>query len=84
MTTNSEPLQRLLLVVDNIDEAHDELVGRGIDVSDVFHASLGEAPGPGRDPEGRSYASQATFTDPDGNQWVLQEITERLPGIAPN
>jgi catechol 2,3-dioxygenase-like lactoylglutathione lyase family enzyme len=79
-TTNSEPLQRLLLVVDDIDAAHDELVSRGIDVSDVFHAGLGEAPAPGRDPEGRSYASHATFEDPDGNQWVLQEVTERLPG----
>ena len=74
------PLQRLLLVVEDIEAAHDELLDRGIDVSDVYHALPGEQPTPGRDPEGRSYVSQATFADPDGNQWILQEVTERIPG----
>jgi catechol 2,3-dioxygenase-like lactoylglutathione lyase family enzyme len=74
------PLQRLLLIVEDIEAAHAELVDRGIDVSEIFHASPGQPPEPGRDPEGRSYVSQAAFTDPDGNQWVLQEVTERIPG----
>jgi catechol 2,3-dioxygenase-like lactoylglutathione lyase family enzyme len=74
------PLQRLLLVVDDIEAARAELVDRGIDVSEVFHAAPGQPPEPGRDPEGRSYVSQAVFSDPDGNQWVLQEVTERIPG----
>ena len=76
----ADRLQHLLLVVDDIDAAHDELVERGIDVSDVFHGLPGQAPEPGRDPEGRSYLSQAAFSDPDGNQWILQEVTELVPG----
>jgi catechol 2,3-dioxygenase-like lactoylglutathione lyase family enzyme len=74
------PLQRLLLVVDDIEAARAELVSRGIDVSEVFHGAPGQAPEPGRDPEGRSYFSHAAFSDPDGNQWVLQEVTQRIPG----
>ena len=74
------PLQRLLLVVDDIEAAHAEVVARGIDVGDIWHAAPGQVPEPGRDPEGRSYLSQAVFTDPDGNRWVLQEVTERIPG----
>jgi catechol 2,3-dioxygenase-like lactoylglutathione lyase family enzyme len=76
----SEPLQRLYLIVDDVEAAREEIAGRGIDISGVFHAALGEAPAPGVDPEHRSYASFASFTDPDGNQWLLQEIKERLPG----
>jgi len=76
----AERLQRLLLVVDDIEAARMELVDRGIEVSEIFHALPGEAPQPGRDPHGQSYASQAIFSDPDGNQWVLQEVTERIPG----
>jgi catechol 2,3-dioxygenase-like lactoylglutathione lyase family enzyme len=76
----SDRLQRLLLVVDDIEAVRAELVGRGIEVSDIFHALPGQPPEPGRDPEGRSYVSQAGFSDPDGNQWVLQEVTERIPG----
>ena len=76
----SERLQRLLLVVEDIEAARTELVDRGIDVSEIFHALPGQAPQPGRDPEGRSYVSQATFSDPDGNGWVVQEVTERIPG----
>jgi catechol 2,3-dioxygenase-like lactoylglutathione lyase family enzyme len=74
------PLQRLLLVVDDIEASRAELVERGIDISEIFHAAPGQPPQPGRDPEGRSYVSQASFSDPDGNVWFLQEVTERIPG----
>ena len=74
------PLQRLLLVVDDIEAARAELVERGNDIGEIFHAAPGEPPQPGRDPEGRSYVSQASFSDPDGNVWFLQEVTERIPG----
>jgi catechol 2,3-dioxygenase-like lactoylglutathione lyase family enzyme len=80
LTTMTEPLQGLLLVVDDIDVARDELIGRGVEVSGVWHLDPDRGPVPGRDPEGRSYFSRASFADPDGNQWQLQEVTERLPG----
>ncbi|MGZ6909301.1 MAG: VOC family protein [Acidimicrobiia bacterium] len=76
-----------LLVVSDIDAAHDELVRNGADPSEVFHDATGgynrfdpaiRASGP--DPERRTYASFVTFRDPDGNEWQLQEITSRLPG----
>ena len=77
----------LVLAVDNIDVARNDLVARGVNVSEVFHFAAGpfndtvENPRvAGRDPEGRSYFSFASFEDPDGNSWVLQEITARLPG----
>jgi len=72
--------QNMYLVVSNIAEARADLLGRGIDVSDVFHRddTLKRVSGP--DPERRSYFSYATFSDPDGNTWLLQEITKRLPG----
>jgi catechol 2,3-dioxygenase-like lactoylglutathione lyase family enzyme len=76
----AERLQRLLLIVEDIEAARAELVDRGIEVSEIFHALPGEAPKPGRDPNGGSYVSQATVSDPDGNLWVLQEVTERIPG----
>jgi catechol 2,3-dioxygenase-like lactoylglutathione lyase family enzyme len=79
-TTMSEPLERLLLIVEDVEAARDELISRGVEVSEVFHAEPGKGPAPGRDPEGRSYLSYASFADPDGNSWLLQEITERLPG----
>jgi catechol 2,3-dioxygenase-like lactoylglutathione lyase family enzyme len=67
------------LIVSDIVAARSELLGRGAQVSDVFH--FGEkGPVPGRDPEGRTYSSFASFSDPDGNNWLLQEITGRLPG----
>ena len=65
----------------DIEAARAELVDRGVDVSEVFHRT-----GPGKpslggpDPERRSYASYASFRDPDGNGWLLQEVTARLPG----
>ena len=74
------PLQRLLLVVEDIAAARAELVDRGIDVGEIWHGAPGQPPEPGRDPQRRSYVSQAAFSDPDGNQWVLQEVTERIPG----
>ena len=77
----------LVLAVDDIDAARDDLVARGVDVSEVFHYAAGpfndtvkNSRVAGRDPEGRSYFSFASFEDPDGNSWLLQEITTRLPG----
>ncbi len=72
--------QGLLLVVDDIRAARDELVGRGVEVSDMFHYEGGHRPISGADPQGRSYFTYASFQDPDGNRWVLQEIKTRLPG----
>jgi catechol 2,3-dioxygenase-like lactoylglutathione lyase family enzyme len=70
----------LYLVVDDIEAARDDLIGRGVDVSDIWHLEVGKGRVPGRDPQGQSYADRATFQDPDGNEWTLQQITERLPG----
>ena len=77
----------LVLAVDNVDAARKDLIARGINVSEVFHYAGGpfnnavENPRvSGRDPQGRSYFSFASFEDPDGNRWLLQEITTRLPG----
>jgi catechol 2,3-dioxygenase-like lactoylglutathione lyase family enzyme len=90
--TNDEPgsIDSLLLAVDDIDAARDELRSHGVEVSEVFHDARGSLGGGwhpgtegralGPDPEGRSYGSYASFRDPDGNKWLLQEITERLPG----
>jgi catechol 2,3-dioxygenase-like lactoylglutathione lyase family enzyme len=70
------------LVVSDIEAAHGELVGRGIDVSDVWHGPPfpPEARQPGVDPERTSYGSFFSFDDPDGNLWLVQEVTTRLPG----
>jgi len=77
----------LVLAVDDLDAARDDLIGRGVNVSEVFHYAGGpfnntveNARVAGRDPEGRSYFSFVSFQDPDGNRWLLQEITTRLPG----
>jgi catechol 2,3-dioxygenase-like lactoylglutathione lyase family enzyme len=77
----------LVLAVDNLDAAREDLIARGVNVSEVFHYAGGPfnsaVKNPrvaGRDPEGRSYFSFALFEDPDGNRWLLQEITTRLPG----
>ena len=72
--------QGLFLVVSDIEAARAALVDRGVDVSDVFHRAIGEDPKSGLDPEWRSYTSYATFSDPDGNRWLLQEVTMRFPG----
>jgi catechol 2,3-dioxygenase-like lactoylglutathione lyase family enzyme len=79
-TTMTEPLQGLLLVVDDIVAARDDLIDRGVDVGEIWHLEIGKGPVPGVDPERRTYSSRASFADPDGNTWTLQEITERLPG----
>ena len=80
--------QGLYLIVSDVESARKELVARGVEVSEVFHASKpgaqfrpesdGRVSGP--DPGHRSYFSFATFSDPDGNTWLFQEITTRLPG----
>jgi catechol 2,3-dioxygenase-like lactoylglutathione lyase family enzyme len=84
--------QGLYLIVSDIAAARDELLGRGVKISEVFHDAGGVYAGPdepylfgrlrvsGRDPEHRSYRSFASFSDPDGNGWLFQEITTRLPG----
>jgi catechol 2,3-dioxygenase-like lactoylglutathione lyase family enzyme len=81
-TTTMEPgsLEGMILVVEDIETARDELISRGADVSEIWHPDPEQGRAPGLDPERRSYASRATFADPDGNVWQLQEITERLPG----
>jgi catechol 2,3-dioxygenase-like lactoylglutathione lyase family enzyme len=73
-------IDHLYLVVSDIEAARAELVGRGVDVSEIFHLLPGEDPKPGPDPERGTYQSYASFRDPDGNSWLLQEITTRLPG----
>jgi catechol 2,3-dioxygenase-like lactoylglutathione lyase family enzyme len=70
----------LYLVVSDIQSARAELVDRGADVSEIFHRWVGEPPMSGVDPSRRSYHSYATFSDPDGNEWLLQEVTTRFPG----
>src|SRR6266568_4335592 len=84
--------QGLYLIVSDIAAASNELLRRGVKISEVFHDSGGVYAGPdepylfgrlrvtGPDPEHRSYRSFASFNDPDGNGWLLQEITTRLPG----
>jgi len=81
--------ENLYLIVSDIEEARDQLLSRGAEVSEVFHPG---APGAQFQPDGasdrvsgpapdhRTYSSFATFSDPDGNRWLLQEITSRLPG----
>jgi catechol 2,3-dioxygenase-like lactoylglutathione lyase family enzyme len=80
-------VQGLHLVVYDIEAARTELVDRGVDVSEVFHDVGGvfhhagtEGRGTGPDPKRRDYASFASFSDPDGNGWVLQEVKTRAPG----
>lgn len=82
-------IDRLVLVVSDVDAAKAELLSHGVEVC-VFHDAGGglgggfnaatEKRAPGPDPQRRSYASYASFSDPDGNVWLLQEITQRLPG----
>ena len=72
-------VQRTYLIVSDIQAARDAIVGAGIEVSDIFHFGP-NGPLSGPDPEHGTYRSLATFSDPDGNTWLLQEITTRLPG----
>jgi catechol 2,3-dioxygenase-like lactoylglutathione lyase family enzyme len=75
-------LEGLYLIVDDLAAACDALAGVGVDVSEIWHGrGLGSGSRePGPDPDGESYRSFASFSDPDGNTWLLQEIKERLPG----
>jgi catechol 2,3-dioxygenase-like lactoylglutathione lyase family enzyme len=70
------------LIVSDIEASHNELVGRGVEVSDIWHGPPFpvEARQPGPDPERASYGSFCYFTDPDGNAWLVQEVTTRLLG----
>jgi catechol 2,3-dioxygenase-like lactoylglutathione lyase family enzyme len=82
----------LYLIVSDIEAAHDELIAHGVDATEVFHDAGGVYAGTdqpylfgrlrvsGPDPEHRSYRSFVSFSDPDGNGWLLQEVTTRLPG----
>jgi catechol 2,3-dioxygenase-like lactoylglutathione lyase family enzyme len=84
--------QGLYMIVSDIEAARDELLGRGVEISEVFHDAgdvhagtdepylFGQVRVSGLDPEHRSYRSFASFSDPDGNGWLLQEVTARLPG----
>ncbi|MEV6376180.1 VOC family protein [Micromonospora musae] len=67
------------LVVSDLEAARDALVGAGVDVGEIMHVTP-QGPASGLDPDRRSYFSRATFSDPDGNKWLVQEITTRLPG----
>jgi catechol 2,3-dioxygenase-like lactoylglutathione lyase family enzyme len=85
--TTAQPGSIRMLVVSDIAAARAELIAHGVQVSEVFHDAGGVFPraggrgrAPGPDPEGRSYRSYASFADPDGNCWLLQEIKTRLPG----
>ncbi len=81
--TTAEPgsVERLETVVSDIEAAREDLISRGVEVSDFFHRGESGIE-PGLDPERASYNSFATFSDPDGNSFLLQEITGRLPGRA--
>ena len=72
-------VQRTYLIVSDIESARNALINAGIDVSDILHFGPNGLEG-GLDPERRTYSSFASFNDPDGNSWLLQEITTRLPG----
>jgi catechol 2,3-dioxygenase-like lactoylglutathione lyase family enzyme len=84
--------QGLYLIVSDVEAARKELVGRGMEISEAFHDATGVYAGPdepylfgrvrvsGRDPEHSSYRSFASFSDPDGNGWLFQELTHRAPG----
>ena len=72
--------QGMFLVVSDIDAARGELTARGAEVSEVFHFDGDRNVVPGPDAERPSYGSYASFADPDGNRWILQQVTTRLPG----
>jgi catechol 2,3-dioxygenase-like lactoylglutathione lyase family enzyme len=71
--------QGLFLIVSDIEAAREKLVAAGIEVGEVFHPGA-DGPVSGPDPEHRSYLSLASLSDPDGNRWLFQEVTTRLPG----
>lgn len=72
-------VQGLHLVVTDIEAVRDEIAGRGVEIGDIFHfGPEGQVAGP--DPQRSDYGSFATFSDPDGNGWLLQEVRQRAPG----
>jgi catechol 2,3-dioxygenase-like lactoylglutathione lyase family enzyme len=80
-TATPGSVKNLYLVVSDIEAARRELISRGVNVSEPFHfTSIGGAPVPGLDPERHTYMTYASFSDPDGNSFLLQEITTRFPG----
>jgi catechol 2,3-dioxygenase-like lactoylglutathione lyase family enzyme len=88
--TSAEPgsAEGLHLIVSDIEQARKDLISRGVEVSEVFHCASGYAcryrgndqPVPGPHPDRATYGSFLTFDDPDGNSWILQEVTTRFPG----
>jgi catechol 2,3-dioxygenase-like lactoylglutathione lyase family enzyme len=76
----SGSIQGLYLVVSDIEAARTALIERNVGVSELFHRVGGEGRVAGPDPQRSSYGTFATFSDPDGNGWLLQEVTQRLPG----
>jgi len=72
--------QGMFLVVSDIEAARKELIAHRVNVSEVFHYDGDHRPVPGPDPKLPSYGSYASFSDPDGNRWVLQQVKTRLPG----
>lgn len=72
--------QGMFLVVSDIDAAREDLMAHGVDVTDVFHFDGEHHPVPGPDAKQPSYGTYASFADLDGNRWVLQQVTTRLPG----
>jgi predicted enzyme related to lactoylglutathione lyase len=84
---NNSRSPTIVLAVNDIDAARNDLIARGVDVSEVFHFAAGpfnntvtNPRASGHDPEGRSYFTFASFEDPDGTNWLLQEIKMRIPG----
>ncbi len=79
LTSAAPGSAKAYLIVSDIDAARDELVAAGVEVSEIFHLGP-QGPISGPDPERASYRSWVSFSDPDGNSWMFQEITKRLPG----
>jgi catechol 2,3-dioxygenase-like lactoylglutathione lyase family enzyme len=79
LTTAAPGSAKEYLIVSDVEAARNDLVAAGIEVGEVFHRGP-DGQGSGPDPEHRSYMSLASFSDPDGNNWLLQEVTTRLPG----
>ncbi|MFL6279417.1 MAG: VOC family protein, partial [Vicinamibacterales bacterium] len=72
--------QGMFLVVSDVEAARNQIIARGVAVSEIFHFDGDHHPVPGLDPKLQSYGSYASFSDPDGNRWILQQIKTRLPG----
>ena len=86
-TAEPGSMRHLELVTTDIVATQAELAERGVEITDVYHGAgapfFPAARIPGPDPDRASYASYASFRDPDGNGWTLQEVTDRLPGREP-